>query len=419
MVSKILTLVYQLVFLVILVSTEIVRYDGFSLYKVHTQNEEHVEFLNNLETGEDGLQIWKLASDAGDFASIVTPPEMKEEFEHNMKKRSIYTELMLENIQEAFDAQLISRRKRDVSGELYWTNYQTVEDIYGWFDYLTSNYGNIVTQVTIGQTGEGRNITGIRITRGSGTRVFVLQAGEVAADWLSPTVLTYFADQLIRSDDPEIRAAAEDFTWYIFPMLNIDGHQFTQDSVRLWLKNRRATTSNTIGVDLTKNWNSQWGVSGGSATPSANNFIGFGPFSEPETRALSNFISNIGARLTAFLNFRSFGQRIVIPFAHTVEPMYNYNEMVTIARRAVGSLAVRYNTQYLVGNSRSVHDGATGAVIDWVKYRFNPPIVATYLLRDAGTWGYTLPVVQITPTCEETFDSLIAIIREARFINVL
>lgn len=77
----------------------------------------------------------------------------------------------------------------------------------------------------------GRNITGIKITRGSGTQAFFLQAGEVAADWLSPTILTYFANELIHSEDPEIKAAAEDFTWYIFPMVNPDGHQFTQDSV--------------------------------------------------------------------------------------------------------------------------------------------------------------------------------------------
>ena len=64
-------------------------------------------------------------------------------------------------------------------------------------------------------------------------------------------------------------------------------------------------------------------------------------------------------------------------------------------------------------------DGATGSVTDWAKYRYNPPVAATYLLRDTGAWGFTLPVGQITPTAEETFDSIIAIIREARHVNAL
>lgn len=70
-------------------------------------------------------------------------------------------------------------------------------------------------------------------------------------------------------------------------------------------------------------------VSGGSHTPSANNYIGIGPFSEVETRQLSRYVDSIGSRLTGFLSFRSFGQRLVLPFAHTTEPLYNYNEMVS------------------------------------------------------------------------------------------
>lgn len=64
-------------------------------------------------------------------------------------------------------------------------------------------------------------------------------------------------------------------------------------------------------------------------------------------------------------------------------------------------------------------DGATGAIADWVKFRYNATIAATYLLRDTGFHGYALPVSQIIPSGEETLDSLLAIIREAIFINVL
>lgn len=71
-------------------------------------------------------------------------------------------------------------------------------------------------------------------------------------------------------------------------------------------------------------------MSGGSFDVTSDNYYGLGPFSEPETRAISDFIvNNIGTQITGFLNFRSFGQRIVIPFAHTDNPMYNYNDMVS------------------------------------------------------------------------------------------
>lgn len=396
-----------------------VRYDNYTLYKVQPEREEHVAFLKDLFEADDGLDFWKPPSVVGEYVSVVAPPEMRAEFELALNKRSISSELMLENIQEAFDAQVVSRRKRESSRELFWTNYQTIEDIYDWFNYLAETRSDIVSVVTIGQSYEGRNITGIKIARGTGKKAFVLEGGQVGADWLSPTVLTYLVDQLVKGTDAEARAASEDFEWHIFPIVNPDGHQFTQDSVRLWVKNRRPTTRTTIGVDLTKNWNSQWGIIGGSFTPAASNYIGLGPFSEVETRSLARYIEGIGPNLVGFLSLRSFGQRLLVPFAHSTVPMYNYQDVLTVGRRAMGSLSVRYGTLYITGTSRLVHSGNTGAAEDWVKHRFNPPISAAYLLRDTGSWGYTLPVNQVLPTCEETFDSVMAIIREAKFINIL
>lgn len=94
MILKILPLAVLAVF----VCAEQVKYDGYSLYKVHANDEEQVQFLKELEDEE--LHIWKVPSDVGDYASVVAPPESKEEFVHKLQKRNIYSELMLENIQE-------------------------------------------------------------------------------------------------------------------------------------------------------------------------------------------------------------------------------------------------------------------------------------------------------------------------------
>ncbi|XP_030028973.2 zinc carboxypeptidase [Manduca sexta] len=402
-----------------LVFGEKVRYDNYTLFKVHPESEEHVLFLNDLYELNNGLDFWVPPSEVGNYVSVVVPPEMKKDFKHSLRKRSIYSQLMMDNLQEAFDAQLMSRKKRSASHEMFWTNYQPLDDIIDWFKYLARRHSDIVSIITVGQSYEGRNITGIKISRRPGRLSFVLDGGQIGADWLSPTILTYFVDQLIKGENPEALAASRNFDWHIFPILNPDGHEFTQASVRLWTKNRRPITSSAIGVDLTKNWNSQWGIIGGSFDPAANNYIGQGPFSEEETRSFSRYVEEIGSNLAGYLSFRSFGQRLLIPFAHSTTPMYNYNEMLLIGRRAMGSLSAAYGTQYQVGTSRLISTGATGSSDDYVKHRINPPIAGTFLLRDQGVWGYTLPVNQVLPSCEETFDGLLAIIREARFINVL
>lgn len=79
---------------------EKVRYDNYALYKVHPQSNDQVKFLNELESKNDGLDFWKSVTRVGDYASVVAPPELREKFEHLLKKRSISSELMQNNIQE-------------------------------------------------------------------------------------------------------------------------------------------------------------------------------------------------------------------------------------------------------------------------------------------------------------------------------
>ncbi|CAH0400616.1 unnamed protein product [Chilo suppressalis] len=397
-------------------STQQVRYDDYALYKVHPQNEEHIKFLNKLEQDNIGYDFWKTVKRVGDYASIVAPPELRNEFEHTLAKRNIRSDLMLANIQEAIESQANSRRKRDDG--MHWTAQQTIDQIYGWFHELASQH-SFVSIIQLGTTHEGRNITGIRISRGSSGRNIILEGGQIGADWLSPTVLTFVVDQLVRGEDRDARTAAQDFDWHIFPILNPDGHQFSQDSVRLWTKNRSPTFGTNLGVDLTRNWNSQWGVIGANFNPASNNYAGHGPFTEVETRSMSRYIESLYPTVVAYLSFRGFGQRLLIPFAHTTTPMYNYEQMVTIGRRAMGALAARYGTQYLVGPSLLLHDGSTGNVADFVKYRYNVTVVATYHLRDFGSYGYLLPPSQVLPSCEETFDSIMSLLREARHENII
>ncbi|XP_063539230.1 zinc carboxypeptidase-like [Cydia strobilella] len=406
-----------------LTSADQFRYDGYALYKIIPQNEHQVQFLKDLEYNDKELDFWRPPTRVGEYVSVVAPLEKKADLKKCLTQINIHNEVMLDSIQEAIDAQVHSRKKRSprVIREpvMYFEGYHTLENINNWFQHLAEQHSNIVTLVTAGTSHEGRNITGIKIARNSNRPAFFLEAGQIGADWLSPTVVCYIVDQLVRGDDPAALAASQDYEWHIFPSVNPDGFEFSDNSVRLWTKNRRPQRGNEIGVDLTRNWNSQWGVRGGSFSPAEASFIGIGPFSEPETRALSRYIESIGHNLAAVLSFRGFGQRLLIPYAHTTEPLENYNDMITIGRRAMGSLAVKHGTQYLVGNSATVHDGATGVLVDWAKYRFRPPVAATFLLRDNTGWGHILPVAQVLPSCEETYDAVIAIIREAKFINVL
>lgn len=83
-----------------LVISDPFRYDNYTLYKVYPQNENHVEFLKELYEDINGIDFWTAPTKAGDYVSVVASPEMRADFEHSLKKRSIHSDVMLENIQK-------------------------------------------------------------------------------------------------------------------------------------------------------------------------------------------------------------------------------------------------------------------------------------------------------------------------------
>ncbi|XP_052756465.1 zinc carboxypeptidase-like [Galleria mellonella] len=408
--------------IILLTGAQRVNYNKYAMYEVLPQNERDMAYIRELYEKPDGVKFWSEPSIVGSYVSVIVPPDMRKNFEESLSEKNVTVKVASDNIQEMINAEEPKRRKQRTEkkreiNEVYFDACLSINNIYNYFNELTQNNSDIANVFTIGKSFEGKNITGIRISRGSPSRVFVLASGEIGADCLSPTVLTYIVRELFRGDDPEALAATQDFEWHIIPIINPDGFHYSQNFDRLWVKNRRRDSLVPDGVDLTKNWNAHWGTHGGSFINSHDNYIGPGPFSEIETRLVSGYIANLAhnTRITGLLSFRTFGQNLLIPFAHTTEHLNNYQQMITIGRRSLGSLSVRYNTQYLAGTPMEFNNAFTGTIGDWVKENFDPPIVATYTLRNT----HTLPANLVKPACEETYDSVIAILREARFINVI
>lgn len=52
------------------------------------------------------------------------------------------------------------------------------------------------------------------------------------------------------------------------------------------------------------------------------------PFSEPCTKALSDFISTIEKDLVAYIDFHSYKQLLMIPYGYTTQHLDNYEQMV-------------------------------------------------------------------------------------------
>lgn len=125
------------------------------------------------------------------------------------------------------------------------------------------------TEFTIGTTYEKRSIRGVKF--GKGSKEIVMNGGIHAREWISPAVVTYVADALITGSSPLL----EGFTFYIIPVLNVDGYAYSRSNDRMWRKNREPNTgSRCIGTDPNRNFPTQWSAAGASSSPCAQDYYG-------------------------------------------------------------------------------------------------------------------------------------------------
>ena len=75
-------------------------------------------------------------------------------------------------------------------------------------------------------------------------------------------------------------------TWFITPLVNPDGYEYSIHTDRYWRKNRRLISgSDCIGVDTNRNWGKEWGSEDSSNNYCSDEYRGVTSFSEQETIA--------------------------------------------------------------------------------------------------------------------------------------
>ncbi len=109
---------------------------------------------------------------------------------------------------------------------------------------------------------------------------------------------------------------------YIAPLLNPDGSEYdiSTGSYKMWRKNRKKNSDGSYGVDLNRNYGFKWGLEGASSSPSSDTYRGTGPFSEPETQAVKNFVES-HANITSMLSFHTFSKLVLYPWGFTHNPI--------------------------------------------------------------------------------------------------
>lgn len=102
---------------------------------------------------------------------------------------------------------------------------------------LAEEYSDIVTLETPGTSLQGRELTFAKVSTDpeNSTRPVILITGGIhAREWIAPAAVLYLLQELVENEDN--RYLIEEVDWFILPVLNPDGYQFSHTTVSILLK---------------------------------------------------------------------------------------------------------------------------------------------------------------------------------------
>lgn len=406
------------------VTGAVARYDNYRLWRVHIETEEQLAMMKELEKRGMGIEFYGHVRKTDQKLTILVPARAVADMVDLFGRFKMTNTVLLANIQENIDAQRRDLKPKETKGsQMDWTHYYEWETIMDYLQHLSEKY-ECVTLIEIGKSYEGRPIKGIKIARAaSGTTttakksaVFI-EGGIHAREWISPATVTYLIDQLLTSTVPEVQALADDFDWYFVPVLNPDGFVYTLDVDRLWRKNRKPYGV-CVGVDLNRNFDCNWSGAGSSGDPAQFDFAGSAANSEPEVKALSDWLTanKASQHIETFISLHSFSQLIMFPYGHTAEKVANYEDLMAIAGKASEAIKARHGKDYEFGSINETIYPSSGGSSDWAMHALD--IQISYIIELRGpadaTDMFILPANEIIPVGEEILAAFLAMFKEAK-----
>ncbi|GAV04126.1 hypothetical protein RvY_14453-2 [Ramazzottius varieornatus] len=281
-------------------------------------------------------------------------------------------------------------------------SYAQVES---WLRYLPSIYPFVEIR-DLGRTFENRSIFVVKIAREDSqalnrslngaegpTKAIFLDGGTHSREQITVTVALSLIDKLVKAHEKNESSPWAKVSWYIVPLVNPDGYEYSRTPKgRQWRKNRSRSSSGCLGVDVNRNWNFHWGMESDregkkNGEPSRTGFFstvswfftrllrpdnivrqlsllepctelyaGPSPFSEAESKLLSDFLVDLANQRNVTLwsawSLHSMigGQQLLFPYGYTTKPVPHYDHLSRLASNMAAAMEAPNGRKYQHGS---------------------------------------------------------------------
>ncbi|XP_076167268.1 carboxypeptidase B isoform X2 [Ptiloglossa arizonensis] len=411
-----------------------VSYRNHQLIRLFPSTENQVNDLRDLgDTEPEDIKFWTQPV-YNKTTDVVVAPDLVPDVRTFLRDRGINFKVLIPDIQKTIAHQnpKMSKEQREdlVTSQghtMTWKRYHRYGDIVRYLEYLAFKYPKMVELITIGHSYEGQPIKMVKISTGRN------KEGMHAREWIGSAVATYILSQLVEKNASYAKLL-DNSDWMILPVVNPDGYEFTHTGDRLWRKTRSNHGENDDdsrllrlvnqyarwfwgkceGVDPNRNFGYHWGEmeeGGASPDPCHETYAGPHAFSEPETKAMADYILANKQNIRMYLTLHSYSQMWLVPWGYTYAKPSDYTDLVNAAKKAINAISKIHGTDYQLGPSSDLLYPTSGASDDWAKGVAGIKYAYTLELRDRGTYGFLLPATQIVPTAREIWAGIRTIVR--------
>jgi hypothetical protein len=385
------------------------QYDGYKVIRVYPQNDAQLEYLAEMRA-KSHYDFW--TDIRRDFVDIMVTPVQSYVLKAQLMLKGMRSEVFIEDVQDLMEQ---TRPAKKAEGKLNLEKYNRLAAIHGWLDELAAANPDWVSVENAGQSYLGNDMKILRLNSNNSPHKFWIDSGIHAREWISPATVLYIIDQLVNNYEAN-KELVDSYDWYILPLHNPDGYEYSHTDDRLW----RGTLTDhgsfwgCLGADPNRNWDFHWMDVGASDDKCSEIYAGPEPFSEKCCSTIRDYVANLNAdgSVLAYFTYHSYSQLWMSPWGWTSALPPTYDDLERVGVAGMNALMDVYGTEYEFGTSTNVIYAASGASDDYAYGVHNIPFVYTIELRDQGRYGFLLPESQITESGVETFAGLAAAAKE-------
>ncbi|XP_034255172.1 carboxypeptidase B-like [Thrips palmi] len=313
--------------------------------------------------------------------------------------------------------------------------YLRYKEVNEFLDDLAKRFPKMVTVKTIGKSSEGRDLRVITISssktlgddggdidptdvedkdkqdkqeqdregrakkknrKGKAKPGIFIDAGIHAREWIAPATALYIIHQLVENATHTAKLT-NDVDWHILPLMNPDGYEYCHTTDRLWRKTRSKTWwgLGCAGADANRNFDFHWREVGASWSSCSFTYAGSKPFSEPESRAVRDYLLANKEQLKMYLTYHSYGNFLLYPWGYTNTLPSDWKTLDALAKKANAAMVAAGSEPYTIGSSTNVLYAAAGGSDDWAKGVAGIPLSYTIELPGGNGHGFDLPASYI------------------------